>query len=492
MTIDYDVVIIGGSPAGRYAALTASQQKAKVALVEPTHGALTKLNTPYEFIDHHALSHISNLTKQLGDAALFGLHASCADTQEKCRISIDMSQATLYAHGVVSNLQEQYSPAFLAAQGVDVILGNGQFQSSPHLSFAVNARLLRARTYLLATGSHPAIPEIEGLQKTRFLTIPQIRQSLSSSTLPKQLVILGGLPQSIELAQTLARFGYDVTLVVERPNILPHVDSEIAQLLCSVLEAEGVRIFTKTFITQVRRIEGKKWLQVGDKAIEADEIVVATAQQPNIESLNLAAVNVKWNQRRLLVNDKLQTTNPRIWACGDVIGGYEFANVAYYEARVALQNALFFPREKVNYRYIPWAVFTHPTFAQVGLTQVQAKQQYSADEVIILRQFFKTLSASQIRDETTGIFKLIVLRNGEILGASILGAQAGELINVIALAITEKIKIDRLAHLAPLCPSFSEIFEQTVRDWRQQNLSRNIAWQDCLESFFHLRRNWNF
>jgi pyruvate/2-oxoglutarate dehydrogenase complex dihydrolipoamide dehydrogenase (E3) component len=266
VTIDYDVVVIGGSLAGRYAALTASQLRAKVALVEPTtKGALTNLNAPYEFICHHALNYISNLAKKLGDATLFGLHTSCADNSEKCQISAHAPQAMLYAHGVVSNLQEQHSPAVLAAQGVDVILGNGQFESSPHLSFTVDQRTLRARSYLLATGSRPAIPEIEGLQRTGFLTIPQIWQFLSSSTPPLQWVIIGGVPQSIELAQTLARFGYDVTLVVKHANILPDVDSEIAQMLCSQLEAEGVRVFTKTPVTQVRQIEDKKWLQVGDR-----------------------------------------------------------------------------------------------------------------------------------------------------------------------------------------------------------------------------------
>jgi pyruvate/2-oxoglutarate dehydrogenase complex dihydrolipoamide dehydrogenase (E3) component len=493
VTIDYDVVIIGGSLAGRYAALTASQLRAKVALVEPiTNGAFTKVNAPLEFIYHHALNHTSNLSKQIGDAALFGFHTSCANTLEKCQISVDTPQTMLYAHSIVSNLQEQNSLAVLAAQGVDVIVGNGQFQSSPHLSFAVDTRLLHARTYLLATGSSPAIPEIEGLQKTGFLTIPQVWQSLSSSTSPKQWVILGGVPQSIELAQTLARFGYDVTLIIEHPNLVPNIDSEMAQLLCSLLEAEGVRVFIKTSITHVRRIEDKKWLQVGDKAIETDEIVVATAQQPNIQSLNLAAVDVKWNHRRLLVNEKLQTTNPRIWACGDVIGGFELANIANYEARIALQNALFFPRLKVNYRHIPWAVFTNPMFAQVGLTEAQAKHQYSPDEVMVLQQFFKTLFAAQIQDETTGLCKLIVLRNGEILGASILGAQATELINVIAMAIAQTRKVNSLADLAPLCPSFSEIFEQIIQTWKQQKLNGNIAWQDCLESFFQFRRNWNF
>ncbi len=473
MTNDYDVVIIGGSLAGRYAALTATQLKAKVALVEPhANGAVLSVNAPYGFIYHSSVNVLGNLAQQLSQAAQFGLHASCADTTEKCLISLDAPQAMLYAKAVVSNLQEEHSPAILAAKGVDVIVGDGQFQSSPQLAFTVKDRLLRARAYLLAT-SVRIIPEIEGLEKTGFLTLSQICSSLSSPTPPKNWVIIGGVPQSIELAQTLARLGCCVTLIVERPYILSHIDPEIALLLCSQLSAEGVRVLTQTPVTQVRRIDRKKWLQAGDKAIETDEIVVAIGQQPNIESLNLAAVGVKWNQRRLLVNDKLQTTNHRIYACGDVIGGYDCPNIANYEARIALQNALSFPKLKVNYLCTPWAIFTHPTVAQVGLTEAQAKRRYNPEEVLVLRQYFKTLTAAQLKDETTGICKLIVLRNGEILGASILGAEAGELINIIALAIAQKIKVNCLASLAPVYPSFSEIIEQTALLWSQQRLSSN-------------------
>jgi len=536
MTTDYDVVIIGGSLAGRYAALTATQLKAKVALVEPNaNGALHSVNAPYGLIYYQALNEIGKLSQKLGEAGQFGLNALCPDPTKKCPISVDAPQAILYAHAVVSNLQEQHSLAILAAKGVDVIVGSGQFQSSPHLAFAVNhtrhlhasptpsasrsetslpsklvnpevpntgflrsdvsghssvLRLIHARAYLLAT-SVCFKPKIEGLQKTGFLTLTDIWQSLSSPTPPKNWVIIGGVPRSIELAQILVRLGYSVTLIVNRPYLLSHVDPEIAHLLCSQLEAEGVRVLTQTQITQVRLIENKKWLQAGDKAIETDEIVVATGQQPNIESLNLAAVGVKWHQHRLLVNDKLQTTNHRIYACGDVIGGYDCPNIANYEARIALQNALFFPRFKVNYHHIPWAILTHPMLAQVGLTEAQAKRQYNHDEVIVSQQYFKTLAAAQLTNETTGICKLIVLRNGEILGASVLGAEARELINIIALAITQKIQVKHLANLSSVYPSFSEIIEQTARDWSQQRLSSNLPLQDFLESFFHFRRNWN-
>ncbi|MCX7596044.1 MAG: NAD(P)/FAD-dependent oxidoreductase [Fischerella sp.] len=483
MTIDYDVVIIGGSLAGRYAALMASQLRAKVALVEP------KIN--YGFVHHHVFSEIGKFSRQVSNAIQFGLGVAYPDTAEKCQISAAWSEAMLYARGVASNLEELHSLVILAARGVDVIVGEGQFQSSPNLTFVVNDRVLRARTYLLACGSIPVIPEIEGLQKTGFLTLFNIWQSFNSSAPPKNWVIIGGVPQSIELAQTLVRLGCSVTLVVNRPFIISHTDPEIALLLQAQLEAEGVRVLTRTVVTQVRLIDDKKWLQVGDKAIETDEIVVAIAQQPNIESLNLAAVGVKWHHRHLIVNDKLQTTNHRIFACGDVIGGYEFPHIANYEARIALKNALFLPWNKVNYHCIPWGVFSQPMLAQVGMTEAQAKRRYHQDEILVLRQYFKTLAAAQIREESTGICKFIVRRNGEILGASIFGSEAIELIGGVVLAIAKTIKIDRIANLSPISVSFSEILEKTAREWHQQRIQNNLRLQEFLESFFHCRRNWN-
>ncbi|MEH1870483.1 dihydrolipoyl dehydrogenase family protein [Nostoc sp.] len=483
MTVDYDVVIIGGSLAGYYAALAATQLHATVALVEP--------KVDYGLTNHHALTEIGKLAQKLNDAASFGIHATHTDTSEKCHISMAWQEAMLYAQCVASNLKEHHSPAILAAQGVDVIFGSGQFQSSPQLTFAVNNRLLRARTYLLACGSRPEIPDIEGLQTTGYFTLSNIWQSFQGGTLPKNWVIIGGIPQSIEIAQTLARFGCSVTLVVKHPYLLPNIDPEIAILLQAQLEVEGVRVFTDKPVTQVRLIEDKKWVQAGDKAIETDEILVATGQQPNIESLNLATVGVKWHRRSLVVNDKLQTTNHRIYASGDVIGGYDFANIANYEAKIALNNALFFPRLRVDYRFIPWAMFSVPMVAQVGLTEAQAKRFFSRDKVLVLRQYFKTVAAAQLRNETTGMCKLIVLDNGEILGASILGAEAGELINLIALGMSQKIKVKDLANLSPVYPSFSEILEQAAREWSKQRLNSNMALQEFLEGFFHFRRNWN-
>ncbi|BCL37325.1 dihydrolipoyl dehydrogenase family protein [Nostoc sp. MS1] len=488
MTIDYDVVIIGGSLAGRYAALTATQLRAKVALVEP------QLNNSVIF--HQAISEVANLAQKSRDLAGFGINTIHADTAEKCQISVAWTEALRSAQGVVANIQEQTSLANLAAQGVDVIVESGQFETTPHLAFAINQRLLRGRTYLLATGSLSATPQIEGLQATGYLTPTNLwqylhKQAFQSPELPKNWVIIGSSPQSIEISQTLAKLGCNVTLVVKSPHLLPHLDPEIAQLLQAQLEADGVRVLTQKVVTQVMRIEDKKWIQAGEKAIETDEIVVAIGQQPNIASLNLPQVGVKWHQHRLLVNDQLQTTNRRIYACGDVIGGYDLPNIANYEARIALNNALFFPRLKVDYRPIPWAILSSPTLAQVGLTENQANRQFNKQEALILQNYYKSIAASQLRNEISGVCKLVVRRNGEILGATIFGAEAGDLINIIALAISRNISIQDLANLSTIYPSFSEIIDQTANQFSQQKLNNNSARQEWLDDFFQLRRNWN-
>ena len=391
---------------------------------------------------------------------------------------------------VVSNIADQHSLPVLAALGVDVIVGNGQFCSQPHLAFAVNGRHLKAHAYLIATDTRAAIPDIAGLQTTGYLTTADILQGIQSGLTgpPKNWVILGGDPDGCQLAQTLMRFGFKVTVIVKRSHILVKEDPDIAGLVQATLEAEGVRILTQTSVTQVQRIQNKKWVQAGDEAIETDEILLAAGQVSNIQSLNLEAVGVKSHPRGLQLNEKLQTTNPRIYACGDVNGGYQFVNIASYEAKIALKNALFFPIFKVNYRCIPWAIFSNPVLARVGLTETQARRQYPQD-VLVLQQYVKTVAAAQLRNETTGVCKLVVLRNGEILGAAVLGPEAEELIQVIALAISQRLKVSAIAQLVPVFPSLADILYQTVAAWSQQRPGTKTA--SLLESFFNFRRSWS-
>ena len=428
---DYDLVIIGGSLAGRYAAIKAVQNK-KVALIEPDETTLFNLLFPY------ALSQLRQVKQQFFIPPNY-------------QISLSWAEVSQWIKNVIANIEEKHSLTVLAALGVDVIVGNAEF-SSQKLLIKVNSRKLSAHSYLIATGTIPKA----GLETHNYFTPANIGQQLDVTKAGKNWVVIGGNPDSITWTQILNRLGFNVTLIVKNLQVLSSLDADTSYLVQAILEADGVRVVTDTSVSQVKEIEGKKWIQAGNEAIETDEILTCVGYEPNIKNLQLETVNVKWRRRGIDVNSWLQTTNPQIYACGDVIGGYSGANISNYEAKVAVNNALLLPKLKVNYQSIPWGTYTSPQIAQVGFTENQATQIYK--DVVVLPYYLKDVAAAQLKEETTGILKIVMRRNGEILGATIIGSQAAELINIMALAIAQKLKIEAISHLFPPYPSFAEIF----------------------------------
>ena len=484
MAVEYDLIVIGNSPEGIYAATTAAYFNGRVALVEqPYKGFQGWL----EEIFIRSLMDKVCLPQKLENK--FDIDSQSRDLEIIEKPVIELGQIQSWIEEVISICNESNSLAILASLGVDVISGSGEFCRLPYQAFVVNERRLRSRAYLIATGSHQIVPYIDRLSEVGYLTTADIWQKNNWTSLPHNLVIVGGNSIAIGLAQNLRRLGKEIILVVEGSRILPKEDSEVSSLIQAKLEAEGVKILTHNRVTQVKRIENKKWLQVGDLAIETDEILLVGRRQPNVAGLNLQGVNVELGKSGLQLNEKLQTTNPRIYGCGDITSGYQFTHIAQYEAHIAVKNALFFPLFKVDYSSIPWAIFTEPSLARVGMTEEQARRRYGQD-VLVAQEYVKDISQGQVLGETTGFCKIIVRGSGEILGAYIVGAKAEELIGAIALAMRNKIKIASLADFTYPYPTLSEIIQKTARQWHRERLRKNKTLQNLYKSWFNWQRKW--
>ncbi|MBW4577061.1 MAG: mercuric reductase [Aphanothece sp. CMT-3BRIN-NPC111] len=473
MAVEYDVVILGGGSAGLVVASAAAQLKAKVALVE--RDRLGGDCLWYGCVPSKSLIHASRIAYEVKHASRFGIY--CQDTQ------IDFAKAMGHVEQAIANIQPNDSPERFAGLGVEVIFGSGKFVDRH--TFEVNGRHLKARAFVISTGSRPAIPEIPGLAEAGYLTNEQV---FSIKQRPESLAVIGGGPIGCELGQAFSRLGSEVTIIASGDRILSKEDPEAAEVVQKQFQSENIRVLTKTRAERVEVVDGKKYLWAGNQKIVVDEILVAAGRQPNIESLNLEAAGVEVGKQGIRVNDKLQTTNSRIYACGDVIGGYQFTHVAGYEASVVLKNALFFPLNKANYKVIPWATFTDPELARVGLTQKQAKEQYG-DDVYVLKQDFADVDRAQAEAATAGFAKIITRGNGEILGAHLVGPAAGELIHEVVLAMFHKLKVSALSGIIHVYPTLAEVNSKAALQLTKQKYAKNQTLQTLLDKFFRFRRS---
>ncbi|MBD2258467.1 FAD-dependent oxidoreductase [Pseudanabaena sp. FACHB-2040] len=473
MAVDYDLIVIGGGSAGLVAASAGAQLKAKVALIE-REGKLGGDCLHYGCVPSKSLIHAARVAHTVRQGYRFGVHTDPPQ--------INLREALGHVHRVIDTIQEHDSVERFESLGVEVIFGEGQFVDGR--TFAVNGRTLKARAFLIATGSRPATLPIPGLQEAGYLTNLNIFQL---QTQPASLAVIGAGPIGVELGQSFARLGTEVTLICSSDIILSKEDPEAAQVVQRQMEADGVRILTGHRAEKVAVIDGKKHLWAGDQELVVDEILLSAGQVPNVEALNLQAAGVEVGKKGICVNAKLQTTNPRIYAAGDVIGGYQFTHVAGSEAAVALQNALVFPFKKMNYRVIPWATFTDPELARVGLSEAEARQQYS--DVQVLKQEFAEVDRALAEAAGYGFAKIITRSNGEILGAHIVGPTAGEIIHEVVLAMTQKLKVDALKSMIHIYPTLAEINSKAALQLTKQKYAKNTKLRGLLRKIFSLLRS---
>ncbi len=473
MAVDYDIVIIGGGSGGLVVASAAAQLNAKVALVEKDRLGGDCLW--FGCVPSKSLLHASRVAHTVKTSDRFGVYTTPPDIQ--------FSEAMGHVQQVISTIQPHDSPERFESLGVEVIFGEGQFKDQK--TFTVNGRELSARAFVISTGSRPKVPPVEGIVEAGFITNEQV---FSLKERPESLAVIGAGPIGCELGQALHRLGTQVTMISSRDHIMPKEDPEAALVVEEQMQADGVQILNNTRAQKVEVIDGKKHLWVGEKEIIVDEILLASGRIPNVDSLNLEAAGVEYNEKGVIVNQKLQTSNKRIYGCGDVIGGYQFTHVAGYEAAVVVQNALFFPSAKADYRVIPWATFTEPELAHVGLTEAQARKRYG-DNIEVLKQEFSEVDRAQAEGATAGFAKFITTPKGQILGAHIVGASAGELIHEVILAMKNQLPISALTGIIHIYPTLSEVNSKAALQLKKRNYAKNEFLQNTLRKLFGFFRS---
>lgn len=482
MAVDYDIVVIGSSQEGIYAAKNAAQLEARVALVTQSD----RFYLPNDSLFNSSLS------------AVIRHRVACSrnfvtSPAENLSSSFDLSKVSSWRENIETEVQGLNSLSVLAALGVDIIVGRGSFGNFPQLGFQIKSRILKSSKFLLCTGTNFAPDFADNTTLQRCLTLRDLTES-SLADLPNSAIVIGKDPSALALAQNLAAVGKQITLVVRDSSILSREDPDISILIQAQLEAIGVRVYTNFSIDRLEIADKRKTVIGNGTVLTAEEIIIADCRQPNISELNLTTVGVKYNRHRILVNRKLATTNPHIYACGDMIGGYQSPKIAEYEAKTILKNVLFFPWYKVDYHTVPWTVLTQPALARVGLNEAQARQKQ--EKLYVIRQYFNNVPKARVSDSALGICKLAIAPTGEILGCSIFGDSAAELIAIPALMMRHKIRLDRnplrglISVAVPnVYPSMAEVFEQAIEDFYQQKIQHDSKLWHRLQTWFSLRKN---
>ncbi|HYK85195.1 MAG TPA: FAD-dependent oxidoreductase [Ktedonobacteraceae bacterium] len=444
----YDMTIIGGGSGGLTAARVATALGANVLLIDKERLGGDCLN--YGCVPSKSMIHVARVVHQAKESAKLGLMPAS--------LGVDMAKVSAYIQGVIGRVAEGEK---VYTEGVTVKFGQVSFKSATEL--VLNGELFSSRNTLIATGSRPAVPEVEGLEEVGYLTN---EGAFDLMNLPTSLIIVGGGPVGIELSQAFERLGSKVTLIQGPERILPREDQEVSDAVARVLTGEGIEIVTGARFVKASRNGNKKVVTAkrGNELLnfEADEILLALGRQPNIEGLNLEAAGVKYDNKGIKVDDNLQTTSSNILAIGDVTGGYLFTHVAAYQAGVAVRNALVpVGKKKVDYRVVPWCTFTDPEAARVGLTPDEAEKQYKQTRIVKFP--WSDIDRAQTEGETVGFIKLVLAgKKDEIVGAHMVGARAGELLGEMALAMQHSLTLNDIFNTIHAYPTMNTGIQQTV------------------------------
>ncbi|MDD5408718.1 MAG: FAD-dependent oxidoreductase [Candidatus Omnitrophica bacterium] len=469
MGYDYDVVVIGGGAAGLVAATASAGLGAKTALIEKN-----KLGGDCTWngcIPSKTLLKSAQVFSLLKRGKEFGIGGDIKCTPDGVMAHVRDTAKEISTH---------HAPGVFEERGIKLFFGEPKFIDGRAIE--INGSRILSKRFIICTGSRPLIPDIEGLEEVGYLTNKNI---FDLQIFPESIAVLGAGPIGVEISQAFSRLGTEVSIIETAERILLREDKETADVLADTLLREGVKLYTgkkavkfskeKNLITIILEDKDKKY-----STLKTEKVLVAAGRQPNVAGLDLEKAGVKYSNKGIEADDTLKTTAGNIYVCGDAVGPYQFSHMAEYQAIIAVFNSLFPFKRKVDYRSVPWGIFTEPELAHLGLTEKEASRRYG--NIKVYKAPYAQNDRAVTDQEKEGFSKVICDRNGYILGAHIIGAQAGEIIHEYVLAKSRKLKLKKLSSAIHIYPTLSQVVKRSADEY-YLNIFLNI-WVKRISKFF--------
>ena len=454
--IKTDICVIGGGSGGLSVAAGAVQMGADVVLLEGGKMGGDCLN--YGCVPSKALIAAGKAAHAMGAGAAFGITPVTPE--------IDFAAAKDHVRSVIAGIEPHDSVERFEGLGVKVITEFGRFISPTEVQ--AGDTIITARRFVISTGSSPFVPPIPGLDQVTYYTNEDI---FDLRDRPRHLIVIGGGPIGMELAQAHRRLGSDVT-VLEGMKALGKDDPELAAIALKKIRAEGVEIVEGALASEIAMDADSIVVKTKDGAeYRGSHLLMAVGRKPNLDNLGLEEAGIERERAGVTVDASMKTSNRRVYAIGDAAGGLQFTHMAGYHAGVIIRSALFGLPAKASSTHIPWATYTEPEIAQVGMTEAEARAAHG-DRLEVLRFGYDENDRARAELKTDGLIKVMVVK-GRPVGASIVGAQAGELISVWALAISAKLKISQVAGMVAPYPTLGELNKRVAGQYYTPRLFQN-------------------
>jgi pyruvate/2-oxoglutarate dehydrogenase complex dihydrolipoamide dehydrogenase (E3) component len=462
---DYDLIVIGTGSGGISSANFAAGLGKKVALIEKSQ--IGGDCTWFGCVPSKALLNAARIAHRVRKVEEYGMKFSPGTT-------LDAGNIMEYVRNLRAGVYEHEKPEVWEKKGVDVYIASAEFLDDHRIQ--INDKILSAKKFVIATGSRPFIPPIEGLSNIPYITVENI---FEMKTLPKSMITLGGGPVGIELSSAFVRLGVDVTLIHRHEAILPRDEPEMAGMLAECLMKEGMKILFEANAVKFYKKDAKIIAEVKNKderilTLETDSILVASGREVALEGLGLEKAGVFYTKRGIQTDATLRTTAKNIYAVGDVLGGYEFSHIAEYQAVIAVKNAMLpFPiKERVNYEHIVWGTFTDPELAHSGMTEAQAREKYG-DAIKVYRFDYKDIDRAVIDRNTVGFGKFIIGKGGKLLGIHILGERASDILHEAQVLKVFGIPFHKIAPVVHIYPTYGDLIKRPAIKYAVNRLLEN-------------------